>query len=331
MMSAKPFKMLVINITLILAVGNLGVHASWDEWWTYDGISGPKYWGVLNPLWKLCSIGKRQSPIDIDPDKLLYDPFLRNLHIDVDKVSGIIENTGQSLVFRVDKDSKYVLNITDGPLTYRYQFQEFYIHYGTDNNLGSEHKIQGYSFPAEIQLYGYNTDLYSNMSEAQMKSQGIVGVSLMVQIGETPNPEFRIVTNEFGKLLYKGSYRPIKNLSIRQMLPDIKYYMTYEGSTTHPGCWETTVWIVLNKPIYITRSEMHQLRRLSQGSFEHPKAPLGNNSRPTQDLRERTVRTNINFAQRSEADPQGKTCKVNMHKNMYYKANDWTSDSLFHS
>lgn len=78
----------------------------------------------------------------------------------------------------------------------------------------------------QIQLYGYNTDLYSNMSEAQMKSQGIVGVSLMVQvsgrrssvrcserkcilnfffqIGQTTNSEFQIVTNEFNKLLYKG-------------------------------------------------------------------------------------------------------------------------------
>lgn len=53
-----------------------------------------------------------------------------------------------------------------------------------------------------------------------------------------------------------GSLRTIKDISIREMLPDIKYYMTYEGSTTHPGCWETTVWIVLNKPIYITRREV---------------------------------------------------------------------------
>lgn len=52
--------------------------------------------------------------------------------------------------------------------------------------------------------------------------------------------------------------------------------------------------------------QMYHLRKLSQGSVEHPKAPLGNNSRPTQDLRERTVRTNINFAQRTESDPQVK-------------------------
>lgn len=68
------------------------------------------------------------------------------------QVSGTIENTGQSLVFRINKDSKYVLNITEGPLTYRYQLQEFYIHFGTNNNLGSEHKIQGYSFPAEVNI-----------------------------------------------------------------------------------------------------------------------------------------------------------------------------------
>lgn len=33
--------------------------------------------------------------------------------------------------------------------------------------------------------------------------------------------------------------------------------MTYEGSTTHPGCWETAVWLILNKPIYITAREVN--------------------------------------------------------------------------
>lgn len=32
--------------------------------------------------------------------------------------------------------------------------------------------------------------------------------------------------------------------------------MTYEGSTTHPGCWETAVWLILNKPIYVTAREV---------------------------------------------------------------------------
>lgn len=307
---------------LVITILSKGIEASWEEWWTYDGISGPGFWGLINPQWNLCTKGRRQSPINVEPDKLLFDPFLRHIHLDKHKVSGTLHNTGQSLVFRVDKDTKHHVNISGGPLAYRYQFEEFYIHYGTENHVGSEHRIHGYSFPGEIQLYGFNAELYHNMSEAQHKSQGIVGISLMVQIGETPNPELRIITSTFNKVLYRGAYTPIRHLSLRSLLPDTEHYMTYEGSTTHPGCWETTVWIILNKPIYITKQELYQLRRLMQGSEETPKAPLGNNARPLQNLHHRTVRTNIDFKQQSS---ETKNCPT-MYKEMYYKANSWNAE-----
>jgi hypothetical protein len=66
------------------------------------------------------------------------------------QVSGTLYNTGQTLLFRVDKDTKHHVNISGGPLAYRYQFEEIYIHYGTENHLGSEHQIHGYYFPAEV-------------------------------------------------------------------------------------------------------------------------------------------------------------------------------------
>lgn len=66
------------------------------------------------------------------------------------QVSGVLQNTGQSLVFRIDKDTKQHVNISGGPLAYRYQFEEIYIHYGIENSLGSEHKIHGYHFPGEV-------------------------------------------------------------------------------------------------------------------------------------------------------------------------------------
>ena len=71
--------------------------------------------------------------------------------------------------------------------------------------------------------------------------------------------------------------------------------MTYEGSTTYPGCWETVTWIILNKPIYLSREEMFELRKLKQGTQKAPKAALSNNRRPLQMLNSRTIRTNVAF------------------------------------
>ena len=59
--------------------------------------------------------------------------------------------------------------------------------------------------------------------------------------------------------LLTGDKAPVRHLSLRTLFPDTPGYMTYEGSTTHPGCWETAVWIVLNKPIYITAQEVRSL------------------------------------------------------------------------
>lgn len=56
--------------------------------------------------------------------------------------------------------------------------------------------------------------------------------------------------------VFLGSSTPIRHISLRSLIPNTDAYMTYEGSTTHPGCWESTVWIILNKPIYITKQEV---------------------------------------------------------------------------
>lgn len=46
--------------------------------------------------------------------------------------------------------SKHHVNITGGPLVYKYRFEELYIHFGASNVTGSEHQIDGAKFPAEV-------------------------------------------------------------------------------------------------------------------------------------------------------------------------------------
>lgn len=58
------------------------------------------------------------------------------------------------------------------------------------------------------------------------------------------------------EIVFPGSSFPIKHLPLSSLLPNTQQYLTYEGSTTHPGCWETAVWIIFNKPIYISKQEV---------------------------------------------------------------------------
>lgn len=53
-----------------------------------------------------------------------------------------------------------------------------------------------------------------------------------------------------------------------------------------------------------------------QGSEQTPKAPLGNNARPVQNLHHRTVRTNIDFKQSKVRQTQT-TINNLMHFNIY--------------
>ena len=48
----------------------------------------------------------------------------------------------------------------------------------------------------------------------------------------------------------------IKSFSLYDLIPDLTSYLTYEGSLTIPGCYETVTWIIINKPVFITRQQV---------------------------------------------------------------------------
>lgn len=64
---------------------------------------------------------------------------------------------------------------------------------------------------------------------------------------------------------------PVNKLSVRGLLPDTDYYMTYDGSTTAPACFETVTWVIINKPIYITKQQVLSQHTITCSSHEAAK------------------------------------------------------------
>uniref|UniRef100_A0A5S6QTG9 Alpha-carbonic anhydrase domain-containing protein n=1 Tax=Trichuris muris TaxID=70415 RepID=A0A5S6QTG9_TRIMR len=295
-----------------------GFLASWDDWWSYDGFSGPSFWGLVNADWKMCSKGQHQSPININPNLLLYDPLLKPLTIGKTRVSGKLTNTGQFLLFEIENHSKNEITISGGPFTtYRYRLSKVIVRVGLKDQTGSEHAIDDEKFSGEVQVYGYNIDLYRNFTDAMKMPNGLAGLSAVIEIHSFTNPELKYFASMASDVMHKGRSIPFSSLSIHYLMPETSQYVTYEGSLTFPGCHESVTWLIMNKPVYINHKDMKMLREL-QRSDEHASSPmyLGGGGRKLMALNRRVIRTNISFKAKSA------TCRSTQRR-LLYKVNPW--------
>uniref|UniRef100_A0A5S6PIX4 Carbonic anhydrase like protein 2, putative n=2 Tax=Brugia malayi TaxID=6279 RepID=A0A5S6PIX4_BRUMA len=290
----------------------------------YPCIIGPDFWGLVNKHWRMCTTGQLQSPINVDPSVLLYDPGLLPLHINKHQVQATLENMGQLPLITIN-DSLIEhgnINISGGPSSpYRYRLHHVVVHFGlvANDERGSEHTIDRVRFPAEIQLLAYNTDLYANFTEAMSQSRGLLAVSIIVDLGTVSNTELRKLTVASQSITYKGTKTILKRFSAYGLLPQTQDYITYEGSLTFPGCFETVTWVIMNNPIYITKEDLQIWNDLQQTETKQLSPVLMSpNYRPLKPLNGRLLRTNINIKYKAKS-PQ--SCPSNLYIDMGYKAN----------
>ncbi|KAL4230275.1 Carbonic anhydrase-related protein 10 [Mactra antiquata] len=244
--------------------------------------------------WRICASGKNQSPINIVPHILLYDPQLQPLRIETNPVNGILRNNKRDITYFIHNSSEPSVNITSGPLSYTYRLYQIKLHYGVNNSVGSEHTIDGKSFVGEIQFLAYNSELYSNHTVAQQSPRGIAVIAVFINVGDTENLAFDMFRKKFYDIQLSDTCTELNGLPIDKLLPRTLQYMTYSGSLTQPGCKETVTWVILNKPIFISSHQLEDLRKTPYQEWRD------SNARPVMPLNHRTVRTNINVKKRSK-------------------------------
>nr|XP_009490074.1 PREDICTED: carbonic anhydrase-related protein 10-like [Pelecanus crispus] len=171
----------------------------------------------------------------------------------------------------------------------------------------------------QVQLIHYNHELYTNVTEAAKSPNGLVVVSIFMKVSESSNPFLNRMLNRdtITRITYKNDAYLLQGLNIEELYPETSSFITYDGSMTIPPCYETASWIIMNKPVYITRMQMHSLRLLSQNQPSQIFLSMSDNFRPVQPLNNRCIRTNINFSL------QGKDCPNNRAQKLQYRVNEW--------
>ena len=114
----------------------------------FSAAPGPSDWFIK---WERCG-GNRQSPINIDTTRVRKRQF-RTLKIEFDNsgglVAGDLENNGNYPTFSVDK-SKGTARLKGSRLTDTYVLKGFHVHFGCENERGSEHTRNGRRYSGEV-------------------------------------------------------------------------------------------------------------------------------------------------------------------------------------
>ncbi|XP_060553358.1 carbonic anhydrase-like [Ruditapes philippinarum] len=257
--------------------------------WGYTESNGPSTWA------KDCftgSMGKRQSPIDIKTSEAKYDSDLTDEPLTTKYVQERniqLKNNGHSIMCQISSENKSVL--TGGPLkgdTYR--LEQFHLHWGSKDDKGSEHTIDGKEYAAELHLVHWNSSKYPSFGEAASKGDGLAVLGIMVKVG-SENQVFKTITNHLDEMVSINTDKTFDTaLDPAELLPNnTSQYWTYEGSLTTPPLFESVQWIVFKEPVEYSPDQMKKLRSLKDADGHD----MQDNFRPPLALEGRLVRASF--------------------------------------
>lgn len=265
--------------------------------WGYGKENGPATWNNIAPA----ANGRRQSPIDIKTKEALYDVKLAQRPLKMQYVpsnSKTLVNNGHTAQVSIDSANSL---LEGGPLQHDYHVAQFHLHWGKDDDAGSEHTVDGHSYAAELHIVHYNADLFKSICDAVKSEHGLAVLGMFVKVGKE-HAGLKKMTDQLDKIQFEGAKTDLPHgLDIATLLPsDTTRYWTYGGSLTTPPCFESVTWIVFKEPIEMSEQQLKLLRDLhstTQDDGHYHGDDFGghivDNYRPPQSLNERLVRASF--------------------------------------
>jgi len=218
--------------------------------WDYEGEVGPAKWAGVDPTFKACGVGKRQSPINIETR-------------DVEK-GGI-----KPILFTYLPGPAEILN--NG-----HTIQINLPNSGSARFDGLEYKLVQFHFhtPSEEKIDSMAQHMVANFVHRAGDSKlAVVGV--LFKLGKE-NATLKPVFDNMPKKA--GLTFELKEINPAELLPADPTYFSYVGSLTTPPCTEDVKWHVMRQPIEISYAQLAAFKKLYKM-----------NARPVQPLNGRRV------------------------------------------
>ncbi|XP_075945876.1 carbonic anhydrase 12 [Anarhichas minor] len=254
--------------------------------WTYSGPEGQDYWPKHYPY---CG-GAFQSPIDLKPGLLRFDPTLRPIEIQnynlLPNEQLILGNDGHTV--KLSLPSKMHIS----SLPHRYTAAQLHLHWGSSGRLaGSEHMVNSKQYAAEMHVVHFNSDKYSTLAMAIDKSDGLAVLGVLIEVGDF-NPAFEQILRFIDSVKFKDQKVRVPGFDIRELLPEcLDEYYRYDGSLTTPPCYPSVLWTVFRNHVTISHKQFLALATSLYSSVAQDLAPvsLTDNYRRTQPPDSRVV------------------------------------------
>lgn len=260
--------------------------------WGYRTQGGVGSW--LQLFGKTCS-GELQSPIDLDHRVIRQDPRLSALELsnffDSAGVATELENTGHSAQVNYVRGD---LRVSGGGLGSTFRVAQFHFHWGSDDSHGSEHTVDGRSFPMEMHVVTYNTN-YGTFANALNYHDGLAVLGIFYKVGKSWNEDFAVVSELLSTIEFPGSKVAMPPFALGKLLPSVHQFYRYQGGLTTPPCSEVVAWTVFKQPVAIATEQLEAFRRLQSVEKDAEGKPLNivDNFRPVQPLSNRVIGVNF--------------------------------------
>lgn len=243
-----------------------------------------------------CQDGLKQSPINIISNETTKEkwgqPFV--FHGYEKRHAMHSKNNRHSVVVELDNDDEDDIWIRGGGLgESKFKFAQLHFHWGSTNDQGSEHTIDGVAAPMEMHIVHWNLDVGDSVKEATTKeaynSLEVLGV--LFKIGKE-NYKYEHFFNSVKNIAKENTnYTIEKGVRLKDVLPaDTNAFYRYKGSLTTPPCDEIVMWTIFKEVIEVSQEQIDIMRKVYyHRKGEREVRDVSNNYRSTQVIKGREV------------------------------------------